>query len=798
MKKRYILLILAGIIMMQGIKAQNYSLDNGTVSVTFSFSSQGLGLELTSLRYGNHEALADTTSVFTLIIKDLSNNTEYNIGSRRYWGAVDILTPGDTLLCRFANPTLSYFPPDLEVVVKVWAVDAAVHWKMEVSGIDQTHGLMRMIFPDMILSAPGNDYFLIPKYSGVVVDNPMANQIDFDNFYPRGWGWTMPWMAYYGADYGLYLGAHDPLASYKDFSIEAETRGLHYKTTVPAKDMGQPGNDQVFPGEFVTGFFQGDWYDAAMVYRHWAEENAVYWPVTDSVRYARQHKIGEIGAWAYISEDTTVSMARIAYAMNRFKQLFDSIPAGFLWSRWNYEDFDDNYPDYFPERDSTDWVLREVQDSGRAYITPYINGRLYDTDLPDYPQRGYPNATKDETGQVFTQTFNSNAFAVMCPAQPLWQDTLAYAVDQLTNRLGASGVYVDQVCAAGPKLCMDTTHLHTAGGGHYWHDGYDEMFGRFHQIMPHDGFITTEGAADFIANQVDGFLTLGWTTANMVPAHQAVYSGRVQYYGLALYSSQYHDEAFYTKLAQGLTTGIQPGQFYCYFADDPNADLARPYVQDLVRMRYRLRDYLSYGRLLRPLQLPASIPNIQTVWYEGDIPVNVSIKAVQNGVFALENGESVVVLFVNASMTDAYDFSFDFNGSDYGLSGNLFVREVFPDHTGAIEQRSNAFTQTVHLNALETKAYQIGTDSTFAVAKNKTIDFPFRIFPNPAKNFWQIRSDREEDFQWRLYDLTGKMINQGKSKNRKARVHVPEGSQGVWIMEIRWKGGKRGVLVFGG
>ncbi len=793
--KRFIYILLFFELSFTQAQNGDYLIAHGNDTIIFSNSGNPEGLVLSSIRHNGHEVLHDSTCIFQLKIKDLRDNSMIYIDSRTHWNQLQIFNHTDTLEGIFSRPVISGLPYGLTVKFRVFFEGNVIQWTLSIDSIGQNHSLMEYTFPVIDISAPGNDYFLIPKYSGVLLKNPLQNQIDYNDIYPRGWGWTMPWMAYYGNDYGLYLGAHDPVASYKNLSISAINGGLRFRITIPAIRLGEPGNDQRLPGVFAMVFFEGDWYDAAMVYKNWAEQNAVYWPVNAQERRTRQHRIGEIAVWAYISEDTTVSMANLAQQMIAFRDLFDSIPSGFLWSQWNYQQFDDNYPDYFPERDSMEWVIEHVQDGGRAFVTPYINGRLYDTDLPDYPALGYPDAAKNANGIEYTQTFNGNVFAVMCPAQDNWQDTLEYAVNRLSNRIGASGVYVDQVCAAGPVLCMDTTHAHPAGGGHYWRDGYAQMFGRFHTIMPATAFITTEGAADFIANQTDGFLTLGWTTAHMVPAHQAVYSGKVQYFSLALYSSQYNDEAFYTKLAQGLTTGIQPGQFYCYFARDPNAATARPFVQNIVKMRYRLRNYLSYGRLLHPLDLQGNIPEIQTVWYEGDIPVNVRIKAVQNGVFAAENNRSIVILLVNASMTEEYDFSFNFNGSSYGFTGDLYLREVSPDSMGTVQSRQNSFTQNVHLEPLETKAYEIGRDSTFFVENITATSFPFSIFPNPAKEFWEIKSKAIQNFKWKLFDFSGRRMAIGTSNKYHAIIKVPESGDKIWILRIEWQNKKRTFLL---
>ena len=86
---------------------------------------------------------------------------------------------------------------------------------------------------------------------------------------------------------------------------------------------------------------------------------------------------------------------------------------------------DDNYPDYFPERTGlTNLVANTQGTNDDIYIMPYINGRLFDEDLASYNTNGLPYASKHEDGSEFEQIFNGNTFAVMCPTQTPWQDTL--------------------------------------------------------------------------------------------------------------------------------------------------------------------------------------------------------------------------------------------------------------------------------------------------------------------------------------------------------------------------------------
>ena len=56
-------------------------------------------------------------------------------------------------------------------------------------------------------------------------------------------------------------------------------------------------------------------------------------------------------------------------------------------------------------------------------------------------------------------------------------------------------------------------------------------------------------------------------------------------------------------------------------------------------------------------------------------------------------------------MTDTLGFSFDFDGSQYGFSGDLYTQEITPTSNGAPQLMTNVFTKTVTLGPLESVAF---------------------------------------------------------------------------------------------
>jgi len=84
-----------------------------------------------------------------------------------------------------------------------------------------------------------------------------------------------------------------------------------------------------------------------------------------------------------------------------------------------------------------------------------------------------------------------------------------------------------------------------------------------------------------------------------------------------------------------------------------------------------------------------------------------------------QHGDSVVVLFANARIQNpagtpggSINFTFNFDGSNYGLSNYLSIQKLTPYDDGEAKIVTNSFTQPVSLNNLEQVAYLISMAET--------------------------------------------------------------------------------------
>lgn len=144
-------------------------------------------------------------------------------------------------------------------------------------------------FPDVVVENDlvgngGDSKLLWPAAEGVVIEDIKARENSMwfrygPSVYPaKGWEGVYPgpvssqFMAYYGENGGLYLGAHDSHCNVKTiefYRYEEDGIRLEFKLFPGAIGKGSYGMEF----EMVMGVFEGDWYNAADIYRKWYENN---------------------------------------------------------------------------------------------------------------------------------------------------------------------------------------------------------------------------------------------------------------------------------------------------------------------------------------------------------------------------------------------------------------------------------------------------------------------------------------------------------------------------------------------
>ena len=445
--------------------------------------------------------------------------------------------------------------------------------------------------------------------------------------------------------------------------------------------MGRAKNDFVLSGEAVWQLLRGDWYDAAQIYKAWARQEAKWWPrQTAAGRSDTPLWMRELNVWAQTGGTSEQCVTNVA----NFQQ-FLGVPVGFHWYDWHQIPGDNDYPHYFPAKPNFAAGVRELQRSN-VFVMPYINGRLWDTHDQgtndwQFSRLGLAGASKKEDGQPYIETYASKEttgervrLAVMCPTTPIWQQTVSNLVLRLLTEVGARAVYVDQVAAATPMLCMDATHGHPLGGGHWWNEGYWKMLDSIRRAMPRGTMLTTECNGEPFIRWFDGYLTWTWERDGQVPAFPAVYGGTVQMFGRVYGGGDTKDLALRMKSAQQLVFGEQIGWLNPGIVNEPaNAD----FFKRVVRTRAQFSRYFYAGEMARPPKLIGNMPTVSADW-QWSGRWWVTNDAVLTGAWHIPKEKRLVMIFANVS-DEPVTATLRFDPAAYGIRARRIRFETNPD-----------------------------------------------------------------------------------------------------------------------
>ncbi|MCX5756983.1 MAG: DUF6259 domain-containing protein, partial [Candidatus Hydrogenedentes bacterium] len=685
----------------------------GDLAMELEAAHGGIHVESLFDTRANQELLGEDVPLFRLELWKDGGETA-SVAADTGWKRVSIKgTEGatDAATLTWAEPSDARLA-GLEVCATLKA-DAAHHawrWTFEATADNDAWSLTDATFPQVAVQdlGPGT-MALFPQGPGELNPDPFGHPMKFRDKYPTGWC-GMQFTAVYGPATGLYFGMHDPFGGFKRVIMESHTDPrtiqLGFDHFVP--DSRKPHNRFTLSGEAVWQLLRGDWFDAAQIYKEWVRGNAKWWPaLTADGRADTPLWMRELCAWA----QTAGTPADCVEKVKEFQRFLD-VPIGFHWYCWHKIPFDNDYPHYFPTQDGVAEAVKSLQESN-VYVMPYINGRLWDTrdkgaEDFEFTSVALPAVAKDENGKPYTETYASKEsdgspvrLGVMCPTTPLWQSTVKDIVLRLQREVGVMGVYIDQIAAAAPVACMDASHGHPLGGGHWWNEGYWKLLDGIRSNMAKDRMITTECNAEPYVKYLDGYLTWHWQYDHIVPVFPAIYGGAIQMFGRSYAAGPTADLALRMKAAQQLTFGEQIGWA------DPKLVLASPsagFFRKAVQLRWRYRRYFYAGEMARPPKLGGDVPTVRADWqWSGECWVEMP--AILTGAWRLPSENRLVLLFANVS-EQPLSVPFNFDAATYGLGGN-------PVHVAVAREREGT-TETFDLAGREQRTIALEPCSIIA------------------------------------------------------------------------------------
>jgi hypothetical protein len=679
---RFIILLVFFLCAANTAGADQMNVQAGALKLVLAKAQEGIHIQSLFDNSTGQELLApDAPPLLSLELRHVKTKELLTLTADTGWQQVEV-SDADA-----AGQRILYFKEPAEerlkgisVEVRLLTDDAnsALIWGLKVANNSEQWSLWRIIFPQVAVKYLGEDSrVFLPQTAGIESSDLWNTSDRKGGTYPSGWTCMQYMAAYDGAGKtGLYVGVHDPFGSTKDIFAQglADKHAVAFRFEHPVPDMGKAGNDFEFPGRARWQILRGDWFDAAMIYRKWVVGQAKWWPElgpdgrTDTPEWMRQ-----LPVWVMTGGAASDCVGRVKSFAEELK-----VPVGFHWYNWHQIPFDNDYPHYFPPKDGFADGVAELKQA-HVYPMPYINGRLWDTrdkqaEDWQFTKVALPAATKDENGRPYTESYGSKEangdsvkLAAMCPSTQVWQNRVKDIVLRLFNEYGVSGVYIDQIAAAAPRLCFDASHGHPLGGGHWWTEGYWKLLDAIRIAKPADRMLTTECNAEPYIKWIDGYLTWHWQEQNMVPAFPAVYGGAIQMFGRAYRGGPSQDLANRMKAGQQLVFGEQIGWF------DPEI-IKRPdcgqFIRDCIDLRWTLKKYFYAGRMARPPKLIGLIPKVTADWqWHGQWPITTD--AIMAGAWRLASEKKAVLLFTNVC-DESLSARIEFDPNEYGLPGKTF------------------------------------------------------------------------------------------------------------------------------
>ncbi|MDD4124243.1 MAG: DUF6259 domain-containing protein [Eubacteriales bacterium] len=550
--------------------------------------------------------------VFFLIARNLATGDEITVTSSAGWREVSVAGSKNAGSVVFSSHEKL---PGVTVVITATGDGEFLSFDTELINTGREYSLYKCAYPALYFNINKNTDFFYPYGCGETKPSTITEGWHTEQSYPS-YGASMQYLCFWNKNIrrGVYYGCHDPYPASKKLCCDRKKDDKIFclKVWQLLSDITKGRNSQKLNGSLKLKAFDGDWYDAALVYRDFIENEANY--CSDYGDYGKKDTpewFKNIDCWfnhRVIDNEAFADLIIEQAGKLKIK------PAIHLYY-WHQIPYDNDYPHYFPMKPHVETELKKLHEAG-IRVMPYINGRLWDTrdrgsEDFEFTSVAKPYAAKGLDGEPITETYASKEsdgspvrLAVMCPSATLWQDKVAELVEKLFE-VGFDGVYIDQIAAAEAKPCTDAGHKHPAGGGEWWCRAYNTMLERIARSKPADRMLTTECTADPFLKHLDGYLTWIWIRNDQVPAFPAVFSDKIISYGTdyrGLGNLDFRldgnlDEAGVRVFAaQSFLFGQQMGWITTQlFARMPHKD----FFIHLVNERAKFRRYFIGGHVLR-------------------------------------------------------------------------------------------------------------------------------------------------------------------------------------------------------
>ena len=489
---------------------------------------------------------------------------------------------------------------------------------------------------------------------GTVDESPLVSGEAISLKYPLA---SMQFMALLGDGRGLYCAEEDEQANRKNFDWTPDTASgtLAFSIVHPVLNWGAEElvRDYASPGDVVVGPFQGDWFDAARIYRKWAV--TAPW-----CRKGLMHERDDYPQWlvklAYWTNNRLTNEGHISLESvhREFFDLPECICHDYGWMSDVYDHHTN--PDYLPPRIGSKTYARVVKElkAKNIHVVPYVIGWLWNTTAESYRMEDAERkgGLLMEQGVVpVTYAGSHDLSAAMCPATQLWRRKMVDVSKELVGKYGVDGIYFDYFTNH-TEDCFNKDHGHPIAGGDYWSKGVHELYEQVRtecKSLNPEFMLCAEDTAEWCIDVVDTVHT--GSVASNTPVYLAVYHGYTQVFGgVANCSTPQTIGRWWMMGTQNGRNNVMP-----WLAAGMFGDMGSYYRNLLWCHSQFARPYLGYGEMLRPPKIEGDLPILPGTacgQYEPAFPV----PAVEGSAWRAPDG-SVGIFFLNYDKEKEHEFA---------------------------------------------------------------------------------------------------------------------------------------------
>ena len=406
------------------------------------------------------------------------------------------------------------------------------------------------------------------------------------------------------SDHTRYFAAHDGGANYKRFGFYPGCRFI--LKNYPEREGAV---DYTMPYDAVSGVVPGNWEEAAIRYRRWAEKQ--FWCAggrSDRRETAEWAKNTSLWFWNWQDWEQRGDPEKLYGTMAELKARTGCTPA-LHWYGWNNQRSDTDYPKYevkgsaLPRLRKAAARFREMG----VHVLPYLNGRLWNIDTDLWWSRGaarwacrYAESDPEEPCRYYIEPYRERPFVPMCPATEFWQDTMRDKVRELLD-YGFDGAYLDQISSAAALVCRAGDHGHHEYGS-YFADGYCRMLAKLHRDAEKRGkpaVFTSESVIECYIGAFDLFLgyqcacipEMAFPNSIPEPLFSMVYHAYIPLYGTGTSIEQ--KSRFYHGQSLDILNGVVPSVQGYYSADAGKYPEEVDFLTERCRIWRENRDFFT-------------------------------------------------------------------------------------------------------------------------------------------------------------------------------------------------------------